>query len=148
MPLKLRNHSFQLFDGLIRKTTFKHPGWIISLQIEHSISIMLNLSSSFSTVSSFPASPHTRHTAVWGRTGCKTQKERLLVPPDVPFSRSRVKSDDKCPDWPICTVSWYRTASCGLVHQTSSCLCRSGSRHTLCAYMPHTSCSVSVCAGH
>lgn len=50
--------------------TLRHPGCMISLQMEHSISMRLNLLSSSSTVSSFPASPHTRHTAVWGSTGC------------------------------------------------------------------------------
>lgn len=51
--------------------TLRHPGWMISLQMEHSMSMRLNLPSSSSTVSSFPASPHTRHTAVWGSTGCR-----------------------------------------------------------------------------
>lgn len=50
--------------------TLRHPGCMISLQMEHSISMRLNLLSSSSTVSSFPASPHTKHTAVWGNTGC------------------------------------------------------------------------------
>lgn len=52
--------------------TFRHAGWMISLQMEHSMSIMLNFSSSFSIVSSFPASPHTEHTAVCGRMGYRT----------------------------------------------------------------------------
>lgn len=49
--------------------TFRQFGWTISLQMEHSISMKLNLSSSSPRVSSFPASLHTKHTAVWGRTG-------------------------------------------------------------------------------
>lgn len=51
--------------------TLRQFGWTISLQMEHSISMRLNFSSSSSTVSSFPASPQMRHTAVWGRTGYK-----------------------------------------------------------------------------
>lgn len=58
--------------------TLRHPGCIISLQMEHSISMRLNLLSSSSTVSSFPASPHTRHTAVWGNTGCLHVSENSL----------------------------------------------------------------------
>lgn len=58
--------------------TLRHPGCMISLQMEHSISMRLNLLSSSSTVSSFPASPHTRHTAVWGNTGCLHRSERSL----------------------------------------------------------------------
>lgn len=58
--------------------TLRHPGCMISLQMEHSISMRLNLLSSSSTVSSFPASPHTRHTAVWGNTGCLHTSERSL----------------------------------------------------------------------
>lgn len=56
--------------------TFRQLGWTISLQMEHSISMKLNLSSSSSSVSSFPASLHTTHTAVWGRTGCMEQGQR------------------------------------------------------------------------
>lgn len=56
--------------------TLRHPGWMISLQMEHSMSMRLNLPSSSSTVSSFPASPHTRHTAVWGSTGWRTGESR------------------------------------------------------------------------
>lgn len=62
----------------IRVLTLRHPGCMISLQMEHSISMRLNLLSSSSTVSSFPASPHTRHTAVWGNTGCVHTAERSL----------------------------------------------------------------------
>lgn len=51
------------------RCTFRQFGWTISLQMEHSISMRLNLSSSSPRVSSFPASLHTKHTAVWGRTG-------------------------------------------------------------------------------
>lgn len=50
--------------------TLRQRGCMISLQIVHSIRLRLNLSSSPSTVSSFPASPHARHTAVCGSTGC------------------------------------------------------------------------------
>lgn len=50
--------------------TFRQPGWTISLQIVHSMRLKANFSSSPSTVSSFPASPHKRHTAVCGSTGC------------------------------------------------------------------------------
>lgn len=46
--------------------------------MEHSISMKLNLSSSSPRVSSFPASLHTRHTAVWGRTGYNGQKTLRL----------------------------------------------------------------------
>lgn len=53
----------------MRCCTFRQFGWTISLQMEHSISMRLNLSSSSPRVSSFPASLHTKHTAVWGRTG-------------------------------------------------------------------------------
>lgn len=56
--------------------TLRHPGWMISLQMEHSMSMRLNLPSSSSTVSSFPASPHTRHTAVWGSTGWRAGEQR------------------------------------------------------------------------
>lgn len=44
--------------------TFRQLGWMISLQMVHSIRERLNFSSSESTVSSFPASPHAKHTAV------------------------------------------------------------------------------------
>lgn len=57
--------------------TLRHPGWMISLQMEHSMSMRLNLPSSSSTVSSFPASPHTRHTAVWGSTGCRVGRTQV-----------------------------------------------------------------------
>lgn len=57
--------------------TLRHLGWTISLQIEHSISMKLNLSSSSSSVSSFPASLHTTHTAVWGRTGCMDWEQTI-----------------------------------------------------------------------
>lgn len=46
--------------------------------MEHSISMKLNLSSSSPRVSSFPASLHTRHTAVWGRTGYNRRKTLRL----------------------------------------------------------------------
>lgn len=48
------------------------------MQMEHSISMRLNLPSSSSTVSSFPASPHTRHTAVWGSTGWRAGESRQV----------------------------------------------------------------------
>jgi len=54
--------------------TLRQFGWTISLQIEHSISMKLNLSSSSSSVSSLPASLHTTHTAVWGKTGCMDEE--------------------------------------------------------------------------
>lgn len=44
--------------------TFRQLGWMISLQMVHSIRERLNFSSADSTVSSFPASPHAKHTAV------------------------------------------------------------------------------------
>lgn len=56
--------------------TLRQLGWTISLQMEHSMSIRLNFSSSSSTVSSLPASPQTRHTAVWGRTGWRREKKK------------------------------------------------------------------------
>lgn len=62
--------------------TLRHPGWMISLQMEHSMSMRLNLPSSSSTVSSFPASPHTRHTAVWGSTGWKAGESRSQQGPE------------------------------------------------------------------
>ncbi len=61
--------------------TFRQLGWTISLQMEHSMSIRLNFSSSSSTVSSFPASPQMRHTAVCGRTGCRKTHTGLKIKP-------------------------------------------------------------------
>lgn len=58
--------------------TLRQLGWTISLHMEHSISMKLNLSSSSSSVSSFPASLHTTHTAVCGRTGCMDKQTECL----------------------------------------------------------------------
>lgn len=59
--------------------TFRQLGWMISLQMVHSIRDRLNFSSSDSTVSSFPASPQAKHTAVWGNTGWRTTSPQTLV---------------------------------------------------------------------
>lgn len=61
-------HSQQFgISSLMMPSAFpilRQLGWMISLQMVHSIRDRLNFSSSESTVSSFPASPHAKHTAV------------------------------------------------------------------------------------
>lgn len=69
-PCSLIVYPNQAVGVVPRVITFRQPGWTISLQIVHSMRLKLNFSSSPSTVSSFPASPHKRHTAVCGSTGC------------------------------------------------------------------------------
>ena len=62
--------------------------------------------------------------------------------------------NDEKPVWLLwlyslqCTASWYRTASCAQVLQTSSCLYRSDILHTQFGGTPHTFGSVFSCVWH
>lgn len=93
-----RGHSQQLgISALMTPSAFpifRQPGWTISLQIVHSMRLKPNFSSSPSTVSSFPASPHKRHTAVCGSTGavhCRSRHDCFMRPGPPNFFMSRQK---------------------------------------------------------
>lgn len=93
---------------------------MISLQMVHSMRHRLNLSSGSSTVSSFPASPQAKHTAVWGSTGYRHHPRNAKNQEDIHRRKNQETKQKEKRNKELETVHCVTLKSCSVLSEARS----------------------------